>query len=261
MTIDLKIDYSDVFLLEEIIKYLPQYEKVFEKINLEGRRKILESVIYGSLVPIWNNKIILEQNAANLGSGRTMVRIRNFLLSMHNFILKGTGTDLQKARLELKDVFRNINRDIKLQVASGELKDLRSLEAKKQILFRYFNVTYNSLLQNYSKMMEDPKFQNKNFIMRNIHRFIYGILYNYGYENITDETGKPKLGYSNTLKRMSAVGILIGIILGVGFLLLFLMTKIPIVGRLFKFLLKILTAPIRILWNGLGFILRKLKVI
>lgn len=264
MLISLDLTEKDVLELEEIIKYLPRYNLIYKNLSFQAKKQILEAVIYGKIEPRWSLRFF-EQNANAMDAERTLgnfvYKVKQILIWLQNIILKGTAIDTKKVEEETKNLLNDVVVQFAKDAREGKVPNLTGLEAKRQILMRYFNVTYNNLMKQISSFKESERYKQKFFLIRWIYGYLNMILEGFGYEVATNEKGETVRVYSSTGKRLHAFAIFIGTLLGVGFLLLFLMTKLPIVGKLFNFFLKILSAPLRIIWNALGFILRKLRVI
>lgn len=250
----------DVRLLEEVIKYIPRYANNYYLLSENEKKIVIKNFVYGFLQPNWRYRRLQEKKGGNATSSEVsgiLLKVKEFFMFLHRFILRGVNADHQNAKNKLEKILATVTKEVRRETDP----QLKSLDSKKELLTRYFNAVYTNLMTNLNNAIETEKHKKRNFIARKIYEFINSVLMAYGHETVTDEYGRTKLEYSSTLKRIQGLGILVGIVIGVGALLLFLLTKIPIIGRLFGFFLRILTAPLRILWNGLGFILRKLRVI
>lgn len=226
----LQLDETDVQLLLPILMSVKvvnmlefQYWPVHKKIDL------LAQLLEGRVHIDFSRFYIVEQSAA----------MRDKLQSVKNAFVELLQNLKKPLRLGVTKTKEIVNKLVQTTMEANKVKETVPgfvTSASKKV--------WEKLLDVSNKIDEQAK--NKPFYS--------------GLRNIV------MLYYNAVIKRfgegtLSSAAILIGTVVGVLLLLLYLLGKTPVVGKLFAFLFKVLSAPFRILWRALGFVLRKLKLI
>ena len=280
------LSYGEVLLLEELIVFLPNVNSLEPLYEWSYRKKkaVLESIINGGGVALqladYKLSLLMEQTQSSTPElSGLLKKLQTVFAYMWNFISGKLAKEnpvvtVEKAKQEFVSTITKlvqVNPSEKL----GMIQILKSDKAKS-VFNELFNKIWGSLTNILKRFYNSENYQKyKSFVesiksqipkdVKDVNKYIAekvkeaglkidkkAALFGRLYEWVTSE---------NVLKSLSAKLGILGAAIGLLFLLLHLLGKIPVVGKLFRLVLKVLTFPLRIIWKVVFFVARKLKIV
>jgi len=244
-------DETDFMLLEEILcslkgvnvtdyryRYTPHMKRELFWLFIEGKRNIdpLKAMVLEQKLSLSRSRkrlgLVLEENGAKVKLSEDQSEtLKEILIKLSAVLLKEKDDQsYEEVKKELNTLFEEAKApEGYAEKVFEEQKRLRLPPKTLQKLIRTVNEKIEEKLK-----VSDPK--------SNLAKFLRWLQ-----ENVVLGTNIQRYGF--------IVAIIITAIL-----ILFLMSKIPVIGKLFKFLLKIIFLPLTLLVKGLTFILKKLGI-